>query len=42
MNYEEDLPSPLGTWNCSKCRRKCINRTVRKPIEVVAVQAEVV
>lgn len=27
--------SPLGTWNCSKCRRKCaVNRTVRKPVEI--------
>lgn len=27
--------SPLGTWNCGKCRRKCkVNRTVRKPKEI--------
>ena len=26
--------SPLGTWNCSKCRLKCsVTRTVRKPAE---------
>jgi hypothetical protein len=27
--------SPLGTWNCGACRRKCkVNRTVRKPKEI--------
>jgi hypothetical protein len=27
--------SPLGTWNCSKCRRKCsVGRTLRKRVEV--------
>lgn len=31
--------SPLGTWNCTSCRRKCVvNRTVRKKVEVTDVQ----